>query len=139
MDTTKREALALIAKAYTALEFLDGITFTHYRSKCFEMAEAEEKDHRSSFREFGWGITRKDAAKLFVVQRIAQCLDIKNAPPAVVDILRFQPSYMYAAAIAAKYGQDIRSAFTLAGVTITQLAALDYAKLVETRAHKVAA
>lgn len=128
---TKSQALNLIQRAYTALDFLNGMTA--YRDRCFDMAEAEEKQHRSGFREFGWGITRTAAAQLFTVQRIAQALDIKSRQTTIADVIRFQPSAVYAASLAANFGPEIRAAFDAANITLTQLLALDYCALVEVK------
>ncbi len=131
---TKTRALQLIDFAYSSLDFLNDIKLTSYRDVCYEMARSEEIAHRRQWTNRG-GISVNVAARLFVVYRIAQYLSGERRAT-VADILHFQPSNMYAAAIVEEYREQISA--VLSPATVTELLWLDYAQLVETTAQVAA-
>ena len=123
----------LVDNAYSRLDVLNNIKWTAYRDKCFEMACEEERQHRRG-KPDGWiypkGASIQGAARLFVVKRIAEYM-LGDRVPSIGDILHFQPSAIYAAAIVANYPDEIRAAWDGKrnnGLTlnVSELAALDY-------------
>ena len=120
----------LVDNAYSRLDVLNNIKWTAYRNKCFEMACEEERQHRRG-KPGGWiypkGASIQGAARLFVVQRIAAYM-LGDRVPSIGDILHFQPSAFYAAALVANYAEDISKA--LAGMDLRALADLDYCEFV---------
>lgn len=125
---SRAATLAFIDKAYCALDVLNNITLTAYRNRCLDMAEAEERLHRRS--TFGverrWGVSIPAAARLFVVKRTAEAL-LGNRL-GIADVIRIQPSALYAASLAVNYRQIIEAAWR--DLDVKALAALDYCALV---------
>ena len=124
---SKAATLAFIDQAYGVLDTLNHIQLTSYRDRCFDMACAEERDHRRSpFGDRTWGISVPAAARLFVVKRIAEALTANRLT--IADVIRTQPSALYAASLALNYREIIQAEWQ--GLNIKALAELDYCALV---------
>lgn len=120
----------LISKAYSRLSVLNNISWTPYRDKCYEMACAEERQHRRGKPadvRIAAGASIQATGRFFVVLRIAQYL-LGERMPDIKDLLAYQPSAMYAAALVAAYSAEIREA--LKDVELRELVALDYCEFV---------
>lgn len=138
-----RDILKLIEPAYSRLHCLNDISLTKYRDRCYDMAVAEERGHRRGApdgHEWPAGASVNAAGRFFVVNRIAQY--ISGYPmPTIGDVLSFQESAIYAAAIVANYRAEIVKAWVPLAtnsqpIALTfaqycqQLAALDYCTFV---------
>ena len=120
----------LVDTAYGRLDVLNNIKWTAYRDNCLDKAMAEERQHRNGTqrgRIYPKGASVNAAARLFVVSRIAQFM-VGHSMPSIADVLSHQPSAIYAAALVANYGEQIKQAW--AGLDIDALATLDYCELV---------
>jgi hypothetical protein len=129
-ETTRINRIA--DEAYTRLDALNDITMTAYRNVCFRMALEEECGHRLSA-PAGWrrpkGASAQAAARMFVVKRIAEALTATDDRKLTIkDVLRTQPSAVYAASIVANYRDEVMRAWD--GLDVAELADLDYCKLV---------
>jgi hypothetical protein len=117
----------LISKAYAALDDLNNIKMVPFRDHCYGMALAEEKQHRRGApcgHRYAEGRTPQQAARLFVVKRIAGYLCGPTSRPGIAEVLHYQPSAIYAASIVENYPDECAKA--LAGFDLASLAALDY-------------
>ncbi len=124
-----------VRKAFDALHVLEQISWTHYQSEYFDLCKAEEKSHRGFLPDFNTshtldtaGVT--DAAKLFAVKRIAEYMNGEK-PPSGKDYLHIQKSCFYAAGLVDEFRDKI--AETWASFDISELAELDYCKIVKVR------
>lgn len=128
-----KEINAIVDSAYSALQFLNNKTWTAYRDRCYDMACEEERGHRRGAPN-GWswpkGASVNAAARMFVVKRIAEELTGER-PIKIADILHTQGSAVYAAALVANFGDEIRKAWSSPGIeTIAALKELDYVQFV---------
>jgi hypothetical protein len=133
-----REINAIVDRAYHALYVLNNIKWTAYRDRCFDLACAEERDHRRGKPAdvtLPKGASVQAAARMFVVKRIAEAL-LGIHPLTVKHFLSVQQSAFYAQSIVANYEQECREA--LAKFDLEQLANLDYVEFVN-NGSKVAA
>jgi hypothetical protein len=125
------EQLKLVRTAFDRLEFLNDLTWTPYRERHLAMCIEEEKGHRGFGCDFRKhhpnAVGIKDAARSFVVKRIAEYLS-GEAPPKGKDFLHIQRSCFYAAALVDEYGTKIREKW--AGLDLAALSSLDYCVLV---------
>ena len=126
-DMDKAQTLRMANAAYKALDFLNNYTWTAYRDECCKLALDEERQHRAG-KARTWGASMADCARLFTVRRIAE--ELTRPQLTVADIIGCQPSAMYAAAIAARYGEQVRAAWE--GFDLSALAALDYCTVIAT-------
>ena len=124
----------IVNEAYSRLDALNNIGMTAYRNVCYRMALEEERGYRRGT-PAGWtwpkGATPQAAARMFVVNRIAEALtaiDDDDRKLTICDVLHTQPSAIYAASIVANYGAEVMRAWD--GLDVTELANLDYCKLV---------
>lgn len=125
---TKAKQLKLIRQAYDALYFLDNKTFTPYRQRLFDMIKKDEKQHRKGKPDgIPCGISVNDAVKLFVVRRIAECLEGQKYQ--VKDFLSIQTNCYYAQALVENYNNEILEAWE--GLIIIKILALDYSELMK--------
>lgn len=135
-----REINALVEPAYRALHVLNNITWTGYRDRCFEMACAEERQHRRGApNDWRWpkGCSIQAAGRLFVVRRIAENLlgaGRGGHLPTLADVLHYQPSAIYAASIVANHRERIAEAWKTTDVA--KLADLDYVQFVNNGENK---
>lgn len=120
--------IALVNKAYDALEFLDEIDRTKYRAHCFGLALAGERAHKRAMGAMACPLTV--AARCHVVVWIARYAISAERSPSIGDILHLRDDCIYAAALAAVYRESILHAFTAANLDRNQIAGIDYVKLV---------
>lgn len=116
----------IVSDAYSRLDVLNNIQWTAYRDVCCEMAATEERKHRGSRMGYSRDASVLNAARMFVVLRIAEALLGKRFE--TKDLLHVQPSAFYAASIVANYEAEIRAAW--ADLEIRELVALDYCEFV---------
>ncbi len=125
--------IKLIAEAFARLDVLNNQRMTSYRERLLAECVGEEKEHRGhDFSRFHTSdsVSVHTAAKLFVVHRIAQYLKGDKLPK-VRDYLHIQRSCFFAAALVVEYRKEIRRAWK--GLSIAELAALDYCEFVKVR------
>lgn len=131
MSTPKeRKAISDLAdRAYSALQFLNSKTWTSYRDRCFDLALAEERQHRRGKPEdLKIPSSAEACARMFVVKRIAQELLPDGRKATIADVISYQPSAIYAASIVANYAEECSKA--LEAFDLKALSELDYCKLV---------
>jgi hypothetical protein len=129
METlTKNQKLKLIKTAYSLLDVLNNVRWTAHRDDLLKLCKEEEKHHRGMTGN-EYKLTIDEAAKLFVVYRVAQYLARVIAEPVAKDFIVMQKSAFYAASLVANYRTEIETAWQ--GVDLEQLCALDYADMVQ--------
>ena len=118
--------------AFSALEFLNNMSWTNRREEMFALCYSEEKGHRSIG---GGSFTRchphavgiSEIARMFTVRRIAEYMNGQKFP-SVGDYLALQKSSFYAAALVACYRSEIADAWE--GLNILELSCIDYCRAV---------
>lgn len=131
MKTTLKD----IRVAFAALEILNQLTWTPYLDRAFETALEEEKGHRGFAPEFSRHHTAdtigaSDAARLFIVKRVAEYLSGERMPRGK-DYLHTQKSCFWCAGLVHKYRKEIRKAWRK--LDVASLAALNYCEFVKVR------
>lgn len=126
---TKKQSLEIIDFAFCTLPDI-GSGWTDMASQLYEMSlEAEKKHRRGRAREY-CAISVPEAARLFVVQNLANSI-MKPGRWAVVDILHIRNECLYAQAFVEEQGEAIQAAWTAAGVSIPEVLSVDYAALMQ--------
>lgn len=127
---TKKEALTLINKAWTELDYaLQNIHWGNYGKEYLQLNIEEEKGHdRMRPDHIQRGLTIREAAKLFAVNQVADYL-LGERKLEVKDYLNCRKSCFFAYALAANYEKEIREAWR--NIDIKELCKLDYAELVK--------
>lgn len=130
METmSKKDQIKLINEAYSKLDVLNNITWTHYRDNLFREHLAGEKQH-DRMRPEGTtrGITLSEAARLFVVHWIAEYLQGKKAPE-VADYINMRHEAFTSYSLVARYREEIEKAWK--DTDVKALTELDYAELMK--------
>lgn len=130
----RADQLKLIAKAYDALPGMGSHGFYSQKEKLYDMNMESERRHRKGAPSgFTHGITKDEAARLFVVKWIADEIR-KPSRYDVTAVLSIRAECLHAAALAQLYRKDIRAAWKRAGITLDDLEQLNYADLNHGRA-----
>lgn len=126
---SKRQQIALIDRAYAALDVLNNQVMSPLRDNYFKQNLDEEKGHRHFCPDgVRCGLATRQAARLFAVRQIAQFLNGDKSPEPR-EWLHIRPSYLTACALVAEYQKQIEQAFDAVGVNYNDLLSLDYAEL----------
>jgi len=126
---TKSKALKLINDAYWKIEkVLSSVAWGQYGNQYLDMNIKEEKGHRGS-RDCAFGLTVKEAAKLFYVRQIVEYLTEPKRVPTIKEYLFIRQSCFMAASLAENYQKELAAA--LQGVDVEAIRNLDYAELVK--------
>ncbi len=126
--------LKLIERAFIALEPLNNHDWTNHREAIFALCLEEEKGHRrGDFAQHHTPdtINANQAARLFVVKRIAEYLEGCRMPRGK-DYLHMQKSCFYAAGLVEKFRKEIRKAWN--GLDMAALSSMDYCEFVRVAA-----
>ena len=126
---SKRQQIALIDRAYAALDVLNNQVMSPLRDNYFKQNLDEEKGHRHFCPDgVRCGLATRQAARLFAVRQIAQFLNGEKAPEPR-EWLHLRPSYLTACALVAEYREQIMRAWGEVNVCVADVLALDYAEL----------
>lgn len=124
---SKRESLALIDKAYYALErALESKADRDWRTYYQQNLDEEKGHRRFKFTSVSDGITAPQAARLFCVRQVAEYVNGDKAPD-VSEIFSLRLSLYMACALVARYREQITAALT--PFDLQSVLALDYAEL----------
>jgi hypothetical protein len=127
---SNKQRIALINRAYAALEFLDDIKMSKPLSECYRLAWASESSYRRT-RSGKAHCTVAVAARSFVVRWIAQYAHEPHRLPSIGGVLALRPDVIMAAALVANYRDRILKAFSDADLDLQIVAAIDYCKLID--------
>jgi hypothetical protein len=137
LKPSQKKTLATVTTAARALALVDNTTSRANFRTLVALCAAEEKDHRGfmgSFQEcHPFAPSVQQVAGFFAVHRIGQYLNGDKFPN-VADYLHLQKSAFHAAAMVAEHAGFLRAQLDKAGITPTQLAALDYSTFVSPEA-----
>lgn len=123
----KSSTRQLINTAFGALEVLNNVRMTPYRTQLFDLCLAEERDSRGGRVGKEFDATPSECARMFCVRTIATFLLNPSRVPSVSDYLHILPSRFLAAALVLNYRPLIEAA--LKDFNLSELAALDYREL----------
>ncbi len=123
---TRKEQLALIEQAYDRLPDMQR-GLVDEKTRLYRICLKGEVQHRRSLSSRA-GISKATAAKLFTVKAIAGALRQPDQYQ-IVDLLSVRMEFLYAQALVAKFGTEIRTAW--AGLQLAQIEDLDYAELMK--------